>query len=133
VLETTSGAQYGTPGERGFFLQKTVGTAHRQRLYDRALEAFRNNKIEAFGINGSSFQIYILGLVDKVGWETYQKAFRSYNDKTFTPQKFTTTGRAAQARDLFDRIEHFGGKPGVLRTLPDRGVLLDKHFGGVTP
>ena len=134
AMETTHGVQYGTPGKRGFHLQKTVGTGHRSRLYNHALDNLKANKIEAFGANGSrgtSFDIYIHGLVDKVGWDTYKQVFRSYDDKDFKPNIYRpkVSSRAViRARDFFDRIEHFSGKPGVLRTLPDRGTLLDKHF-----
>jgi len=128
AMETISGAQYGIPGDRRFFGQKTVGTAHRKRVYDRASDALRASKIDALKRGSSVYELYIYGLVDKVGWDTYKQVFRSYNDKAFTPNKYSTRNQITQARDFFDRIEHFSGKPGVLRTLPDKGVLLDKFF-----
>jgi len=129
-METILEAQYGAPGKSGV----TLGARHRQRMYNRSLDDLRAGRIEAFD-RGGVFQLYIHGLVDKVGWDTYKQVFRSYSDENFTPNKYEITWDKnghfignPNARDFFDRIEYFSGKPGVLRTLPDKGALLDKYF-----
>jgi len=63
-----------------------------------------------------------MGLVDKVGWGAYKQAFRSYN--TPEGQQSVSGGNAAVARDLLERIAGHAS----LRSLPDGGQLLNKHF-----
>jgi hypothetical protein len=73
---------------------------------------------------------YLFGLVETAGWDAYKKALRSYDDPKFTPS-FTYKGKSPQherARDLFDRLSQFSGKPDVLKSLPDKGELLEKHL-----
>jgi len=115
---------------------ETSGNRHRISRFEAALNNFRTNKIEAFalddpddsGYGAHAFDFYLLGLVDKVGWETYKKVIRTYADEPHVTIARFPGGQAGKARDLFDRIERLSGKPGVLRTLPDRGELLDKYF-----
>ena len=115
---------------------ETLGNRHRISRFEAALNNFRTNKIEAFalddpddsGYGAHAFDFYLLGLVDKVGWETYKKVFRTYADEPHVTIARFPGGQAGKARDLFDRIERLSGKPGVLRSLPDKGELLDKYF-----
>ena len=139
-METIPWAQYGGGDTKAINpnFVKTVGIQHRQRRYQSALNNFNANKIQRFNeaYGGAVYDMYLYGLIDKVGWDTYKKVYRSYDDKGFKPNIYkgsTFNGdvleqKTARVRDLFDRIEHFSGKPGVLRTLPDRGALLDRHF-----
>jgi len=140
AMEHNKGLQYGGV-VRGTDIHwhKTVGNQHRQRRVQRALDNARANKIAPFnsGRTASSVHdLYVLGLVDKVGWDVYKQVFRSYNDKDFKPNTYARDdsdnafNRIARplTRDFLDRIEHFSGKPDVLRSLPDKGELLDKHF-----
>jgi len=126
ALENIPEARYGSTSVQ------TTGTQHRLRKYQTALNSTKTTSA-AFDANSkgaAAYDVYLLGLVDAVGWDAYRKAFRSYDDKNFKPNQYSNEGKGnvRNARDLFDRIEHFSGKPGVLRTLPDRGALLDKHF-----
>jgi hypothetical protein len=123
LLETTPGAHYGTPGRPGA-LGATAGTAHRNRFYNRALNQFKTGKIDS----PTACELYLNGLVDKVGWDVYKQVFRSYNDKNFELNKNLRSDKNVLARSFFDRLEHFSGNSGVLRTLPDKGALLDKYF-----
>ena len=66
--------------------------------------------------------------INMSGWDTYKQVFRSYKDPDFTPKRYRNTGQNTWGRDFFDRIEHFSGKPGVLRTLPDNGAIYDKFL-----
>jgi|GEM_PF-2238518 len=128
AFETVPAAQIGA----------TSGNRHRISRFEQSLDRFRKNNIVAFaldeagasGYEAQAFDFYLLGLVDKVGWETYKKVIRTYADEPFVSLTRFPGGQAGKARDFFDRIERFSGKPGVLRSLPDRGELLDKYFSG---
>jgi len=94
----------------------------------------------------NAYELYMHGLVDEVGWETFRRAIQSYRDSTFTPTKRYVPDSArgqtvmhARAREFFDRLAHFyaeerarRGLPpdrgDVLRRGPDEGVLLDRFF-----
>lgn len=131
IMETIRGANYGN-GRFSF-----AGRRHRQSEQNRAFRNFQNAQIEAFNPNhqspGCAYEFYLHGLVDKVGWETYKKAFRSYDDKNYVPQnEYKGDRKTVQARDFLDRLERFSGKRDVLRSLPDKGELLDKYFAVTT-
>ena len=136
ALETLN-AQFGSPGinARGTRTRGTQfrGNQYRMYEYNTAMQKFRRNEMTSFANcscqTGSVFDFYIYGLVDKVGWETYKKAFHSYQDPTFVSE-FVYSGERLniQARDFIDRLVHFSGKPDVLSSLPDGGKLLDEHF-----
>jgi len=98
--------------------RKITGEQHRQRRYQGALDKLKANEIEDFsdGVGGSTYSLYLFGLVDKVKWDTYKQVFRSYNDKEFTPNKYRGISPTTRARCFFDRVEHFSGKPDILRT-----------------
>ena len=96
----------------------------------------------------------MLGLPDIVGWDTLKTATRSYHNETYTITKVYdfTPGlgqgeiRPARAHEFFDRVAHFHDQrreqapqtiprqgqnltgAQALRSLPDQGKLLDKHF-----
>jgi len=135
AMETIPGAKYGTPGKPEA-LGKTEGIKHRSRVYNNALKKYKNNTITASDSSGNAVELYSLGLVNKVAddnvisWDIYKQVFRSYDDEDFEPNEYMSTRRftATKTRDLLDRIEHFSGKPKVLRTLPDNGALLDRFF-----
>ena len=88
--------------------------------------------------NVHTFYKFGLASAPGVGWDAFKLAFRSYNDPDFVP-RYTYGGtpdrQHMNARDLFDRVAQFSeiaertGDPyDALRTLPDRGQLLDRHF-----
>jgi len=117
--------------------RKTVGEQHRLRRVERASKKYKNNTIVPFNINGavgSVHDLYVLGLVKEVEWDTFKQVFRSYNDKGFRPNIYESLGstkienKPARMRDFLERIEHFSGKPGVLRSLDDNGELFDQYF-----
>jgi hypothetical protein len=128
VPETITGANY----------NGATGSQDRKRRYDRALRNYRAGRIASFAAghesSDSAFELYLHGLVDKVGWETFKKVFRSYDDRSYVPKRYEVAvndalGRkTAQARNFLDRIEHFSEEADVLRSLPDKGELLDKYF-----
>ena len=130
AMETNKFQYGGIPRNASIFLQKTVENQHRLRRYQVAIDSYKANKIEDFNTNNCAYIFYTMGLVDKVGWDAYKQTFRSYNDKGFIPNKYESVGnsKVIRTRDFLDRIEYFSGKPGVLRTLLDKGALLDKYF-----
>ena len=98
------------------------------QYYNQALRNFKANKIETFRgnheNNGCAFELYIHGLVDKVGWESYKKAIQSYGDTNFkvnvyeepklissdpveVRQDVLNRREIIRARDFFDRIAYF--------------------------
>ena len=109
---------------------------YRQKRYNESLEGFKRGNLPKWSVNGYSpsvHRMYLFGLLDKVGWDTYKKVFRSYGPAPNImaprePHVPVTVYTELRDRDFFDRLEYFSGKPGVLRTLPDRGRLLDQHF-----
>lgn len=141
VLET-AGIRYGAASN------PVAGAQHRLREFAEAQEKFeeaqekkgRNVKMRAFAYeDGTVYDYYLLGLVDKVGWGAYKKAFRSYHDGSYAPKNYGEKARTKAfdykgadkkviARDFLDRLEYFSGKSGVLKSLPDKGELLKKHF-----
>ena len=105
--------------------------ADRQSATDIEAKKEEGKKLETFvQYRGGAYNCYLLGLVEKVGWEPVEKAFQSYND--YPPNyNHVARGEARQkmrARDFFERIAYFSGNPDVLRSLPDAGALLDEHF-----
>ncbi|MCL2005376.1 MAG: hypothetical protein FWG73_04340 [Planctomycetaceae bacterium] len=120
-----AGVQYANP--RGTIIR---GDAHRKNGYNDALGAFWRGGIPAFSrssYESSAFRLYLFGLVDRVGWDTFRKVFHSYAGER-SPSRNRSVQRVERARDFLDRIEYFSGRPGVLRSLPDNGRLLDQHF-----
>ena len=128
AMETNPMLYYGRPPQNMSNFNKVAGNQHRHRFIQHAVDKFKNNRINAFGGGGDAYSFYTLGLVDKIGWDTYKQVFRSYDDPGFEPNIYANELRPARARDFFDRIEHFSGKPDVLRSLPDNGALLSRHF-----
>jgi len=114
-----------------------------QGEFDKAQENFKSERLCKFSYeNGTALDYYLFGLVGKVGWETYKKVFRSYADGSYTPKNYgkyeitpsheeryyKAPDKVIRARDFFDRVAHFSGDPNVLRSLPDKGRILDLHF-----
>ena len=145
---------YGVPGfnhdprQVSVFAQ-TRGTQLRELSFNVGLHAFRNNTITPiagrYACLGSVHAFYKFGLagVNGVGWDAFKLAFRSYDDPNFAPRyQYRSSNsnrqqalRHEQARDLFDRVAQFSeiarrtNNPNeALRTLPDRGQLLDQHL-----
>ena len=107
---------------------------------------------------GTAYDLYLLGLPNVVGWDTVKAAVRSYQDNQFEVTKTSAPSgreqgtRHANARslahELFDRVAHFHDEARAnpelarniprsgqnltgaqaLRSLPDKGELLDKYF-----
>ena len=136
ALETLN-ARFGVLGvnARGNRTRGTQFRGNQYRTYEfnMAVQKFRRNEMTSFAYcscqTGSAFDFYIYGLVDRVGWETYKKAFHSYQDPAFVSEYAYSGERVhVQARDFIDRLAFFSGKPDVLSSLPDRGALLDEHF-----
>ena len=110
----------------------------RQAYILEALKNFQNDSIVAFptcSCGGSAYDLYMCGLVDEVGWETFKKTIQSYHNGTYTPtQRYEPDREKEQtamhvlAHEFFDRLAHFHGDTQVLRKGPDEGALLDKYF-----
>ena len=148
------GFHYGMPGfshgPRVFgAFAPTRGTQHREHGFGMAERAFRNNTLApisaGYGLHESVSAFYKFGLagVNGVGWDAFKLAFRSYDDPNFVPRYQYRSAHSnnlharahEQARDLFDRVAQFSeiarrtNNPNeALRTLPDRGALLDQHL-----
>jgi len=108
----------------------TSGAQHRRQQYDKAIANMRSARPNPSRYGPES--VYLLGLVDEVGWDTYKKVFRSYPDNRRGTPVYTRfmsdEQKVLRARDFFDRVERVSGKPGVLRSLADKGEILDKYF-----
>jgi hypothetical protein len=116
----------------------TRGNQHRLRAVQTALIESQKPNFPAFTDNAfesTAYGFYLHGLVSKVGWDTYKKAFRSYSDNTFQSKYVYTGDRdSVNAFDLFERIAFFSKNPKtVLFSLPDKGQLLKKFEVTVTP
>ena len=110
--------QLGNP----FSKNTNAGKEYRAQQYNHALDNYRSGKIKTFNDSargGSAFDLYVHGGVGEVGYEPYKKAIRE--NKSATPREF------------FNAIERFSGRPGLFRTLPDEGWLLDNRFTADTP
>lgn len=104
---------------------------YRKSVYDKSVKEFNKGKLDAFKESEHevcAYDMYLLGLVDKVGWDTYEKALRSYKTRGYQSKSYSGDSSVVAARDLLDRIEFYSGKKDVLRSLPDKGKLLDLHF-----
>ncbi|MDR0328202.1 MAG: hypothetical protein LBI05_07910 [Planctomycetaceae bacterium] len=83
----------------------------------------------------NAYGLYMYGIVDVVGWETFRKTIQSYHNGTYTPtRKYEPnkekgqTAMHARAHEFFDRLAYFYGDARVLWIGPDRGTLLNKYF-----
>ena len=117
------------------------GIQERKQKFSEALAAFQRNSrtMETFHSArstdfGTVWDFYPYGLVYNVGWRPYEKAFQSYRDNPpqYADNIVGEERRKAQAREFLERIAKFSGKPNVLRSLPDKGELFDKHFTSYT-
>ena len=101
----------------------TKGIQHRQRKYNEALINLRMGRPDK--LYDGPEAAYLLGLVDKVGgWDVYKEVFRSYPDDKRTivsSSRLSEEQKMARSLDFFERIERVSGKPGVLRSMADRG------------
>lgn len=114
---------------------KAKSKAVKRKLHGEALAGFKNGGLDVINNNYTATSVtdfYLLGLLDKVGYEPLKKAIHSYNDKNFKPtHKYTspqTRGRMPEAiaLELIERVAHFSGVPNILQSLPDRGALLKR-------
>ena len=130
--------EFGYPG-------KISGTIHRQNLFKAAANNLENETIKPFSYdNGSAYDLYMFGLVDKVGWDTLKKVIHSYHKGTYTQkkkydnsQKILAPGKFQfvfphRIHEFFDRVAHFHNEareqaktdPLVLQTIPIEGRNL---------
>lgn len=140
----------------GFNTTGQAGIQHRYNTINRALNNLKEGKIKGFGYHeGTAYDLYMFGLVDRVGWDTIKKTVQSYdkNNSTYIPAKLYEGDMPnANAHQFFDRIAFFhdqarelgktdpmilAGIPQagrnltgeqVLKSLPDKGKYLDEHF-----
>ena len=134
ALENIPNMRLGAPGMSGGIHTPVSGRQLRQQKIDEAQKKFRTGNIPDFdssGKGGSAYDYLLFGLVDVVGWDVYKKAIHSYltDGLRLRTQFVGREAMARAARDFFNRLEYFSEKPGVLRTLPDKGQILDKFFG----
>jgi hypothetical protein len=112
--------------------------------YNSAVENFRLGNIDRaiYNLHGDSSTertvhgFYLNGLVLRIGYEPFRKAFHSYYDDSFKPTytySFSGSGQSQVMRrmrenalELLDRIVYFSGQPNILETFPDRGALLER-------
>ena len=99
-------------------------TALRKSIINSSLSHGEDKTFSGGGsMAGSAYALYLFGLVDQVGWDAYTRAFKSYTREDHRSAAPSRGGDPGRARDLLERI---GGNK--LRSLPDKGRLLDKHF-----
>jgi hypothetical protein len=124
---------------------KISGTLHRKNLLKEATDNLANETIKPFSYDGgSAYDLYMFGLVDKVGWETLKKVIHSYHNGTYTPTKKYDESQTMLApgkyqfvyphrvHEFFDRVAHFHDEaceqaktdPSVLHTIPMEGRSL---------
>ena len=124
---------------------KVSGTFHRKNLLKEATDNLANETIKPFSYDsGSAYDLYMFGLVDKVGWDTLKKVIHSYHSGTYTPTKKYDDSQTMLAPDkyqfvyphrvheFFDRLAHFHDEaceqaktdPSVLQTIPTEGRNL---------
>jgi hypothetical protein len=135
VLENVAGARMGSPEGRGDN-EKVIGNQLRRQLLDRIRIRFREdqNRIPAFSggtTRLSASNYFALSPIDAVGWEPYKQVFRSYNDEGYN-HEFTYRGGSSgvrRAREFFDRLAHFSGKPDLMASSAMGRQLFDRHFG----
>jgi len=133
VLENVQGARIGTSGGGGVN-EPAEGTQFRKRQLDRVIANLRANRLATFSNNplgGTAYDYALLAPVDVVGWEPYKQVFRSYNNENYA-HDFTYSGgdsRARRAREFFDRLAHFSGKPDLMVSSAMGRQLFDRHFG----
>ena len=123
--------------------EKIEGAQHRRQIYMRSaarhkvgnLKRSREGSSHAASV-GAATDIINLGLVDVVGWDTYKQAMHSYFGEKVLHGGGLRDGHpllhpggyAGKSREFLDRLEHFGGKPGIHRTIPVMAAVVDKHF-----
>jgi len=131
AMETNPEIQFGgaVSGTKAFGLRKTIGNQYRYNAYQLAWEIRNMNGVKHIkNVN----DIYLMGLVGKVNgepavaWEVYKKVFQSYHspDQGFIPNEYEGDKYSVQTLDFLHRLEYFSGKPGILRSLDDKGALL---------
>jgi len=124
---------------------KISGNFHRKNLLKIATDNLENETIKPFSYDsGSAYDLYMFGLVDKVGWDTLQKVIHSYHKGTYTPTKKYDDSQTMLAlgkfqfvyphriHEFFDRVAHFHDEackhaktdPLVLQTIPIEGRNL---------
>jgi len=130
VLENVQGARMGTAEETGYLHMLAVGRQFRDRRLISARRRFRENRMQTFsGVDGSAYCYKLLGLVDVVGWDTYKKVFRAYNDANYLhPFSYTGDPRTIRARAFFDMLAIKSGHPNLMSSLADRGQIFEAHF-----
>jgi len=147
-----------TPGATGSTLRRNKIQRLLQNFRDNNLVQFRGDGpgVNAHAhSNNNAYEFYLCQLVDVAGWETFGRTIQSYSNGTFTPTKIYTPDseksqrtQHVRAHQFFDRLAHFhdlarqdpqqarnipaAGRnltgEQALRSLPDRGRLLDEHF-----
>ena len=125
-----------------------------KKRYNNAVENFMKGTIDRaiYHLHGDSSTektvhgFYLNGLVLRVGYEPFRKAFHSYNDDSFKPthtysSTYRYTGYQNQvmqslhvnALELLYRVAYFSGQPNILETFPDEGTLLERFKVTRTP
>jgi hypothetical protein len=80
------GFRYGTLTDPNSDLRfvKTAGTQHRHRRLQVAVDSFKNNQMLPFSYGSdNAYNLYMLGLVEGLGWNTMKKAVQSYQNGTY--------------------------------------------------
>ena len=118
------------------YSDKMKVTWWRETHMHEALQGYESGNLLPFAYqNKSAYDLYMFSLVDIVGWDTFRKTFRSYNDNAYTPTKTYVSktgdrGGKARFREFFDRLVYFSNlsEKQILSRLPDKGKMLDTHF-----
>lgn len=134
ALEHNKGATLGSGND--LYTPHVAGNQHRMLHCRAAYENFISGDIKTFsrqGREGTVHAFYLQGLVEKVGWEPYRKAFRSYQDESYESEhifKGASSGRFVLR--FLERVARNCDNPdAVLKSLPDNGSLLETFGVGI--
>lgn len=124
---------------------KITGSVHRKNLLKAATDNLENETIKPFSYDhGSGYDLYMFGLVDKIGWDTLKKVIHSYHQGTYTQTKKYDDSQTMlvpgkfqfvyphRMHEFFDRtahfhndaLEHAKSDPAVLQYIPIEGRNL---------
>ncbi len=117
----------------------TRGKLHRVQVLGAIEFLYKTGTLQKYGVEGNEYQkgiydFYLYGLVGKVGWGVYKKAFQSYENDSFKSRyEYEGDKKDVTALDFFERIAYFSeDRKNILKSLPDQGELLQAFDVRVT-
>jgi hypothetical protein len=123
-------------------IAETTGPQFRFDRFNRGMNRImRTGELQAFAkYEANAYDLYVMGLVERVGWDTMQKAIQSYGkNSSYVPVKeYICEGLNSEgfpninAHKFFDRVAHFHDQarafaqtdPRIWQTIPLEGRSL---------